>query len=138
MALRDRLARPVATAVPAIPAVLGGFEDTMGPRVAKTARTAAIRQPNGEAPSYTQKQSRAPSETGADTGFPCAQSQSETPRTGPAHSETEAEIRALLAREMRGAGADHPDYAEALAIALADPGAALEALRSNCGRARNG
>ena len=41
----------------------------------------------------------------------------------------EAEIRALLAREMRGAGADHPDYPKALAIALRDPRAALEALR---------
>lgn len=65
-------------------------------------------------------------------------SDNSAPNAASAADPIEAEIRALLAREMRGAGADHPDYPEALRIALADPGAALEALRSNCGRARNG
>lgn len=48
------------------------------------------------------------------------------PFSGIATVQEEAEIRALLDREC---GRDHPDYPEALAVALRDPGAALDALR---------
>jgi hypothetical protein len=46
-------------------------------------------------------------------------------------SAEEAEIRGHLARLC---GADHPDYPEALAVALADPLGALDALRNPSAR----
>ncbi len=42
-------------------------------------------------------------------------------------AEQEREIRAHLARLLPGA--EHPDFPEALAVALADPGAHLRAFR---------
>lgn len=50
----------------------------------------------------------------------------ELAKSRPALCPQETEIRALLARQCPPS---HPDHAEALRIALADPGAALEALR---------
>lgn len=50
------------------------------------------------------------------------------PFAGIATAADEREIRAHLVRVLPGE--DHPDYREALALALADPVAALDALRA--------
>lgn len=136
MALRDRLSNAAATAIPAIPAILSTQKPEAGSRIATIATIAGseprfwrfvVAYPDGSGFDATTSPATTPAAArrlwaGADVR---PISEDPTERATGAQAD---EIRDLVEQVI---GVQHADYSAAVAIALADPVAALESFRAD-------